>query len=194
MAIVSTGIANIASVQAAFRRINCESFVTSEADEVRAASHVMLPGVGAFGAGMHMLTEHGLVEAIRERADLDRPLMAICLGLQLLGVSSDETPGVAGLGVHSGSAARFGPDVRVPHFGWNEVMPDREMNFVDRGFAYFANSFRVIDVPKGWKAALTDYDGAFCSALERGNILACQFHPELSGAYGLEIMRRWASC
>ena len=194
VAIVSTGIANIASVRAAFHRLEIESVVTSDPELVRSSSHVMLPGVGAFGPGMQTLQEHELVESIRERVGAEKPLMAICLGIQILRQSSEESPGAVGLAIHGGAARRFSHEVRVPHFGWNEVVPDREMQFVSRGFAYFANSFRVVDVPAGWKAAITNYDGAFCSALERGNTLACQFHPELSGPFGLEIMRRWTSC
>lgn len=194
VAIVSTGIANIASVQAAFRRLNVDSFLTADPDEVCHAGHVMLPGVGAFGPGMAKLREHGLDEALQERAANDRPLMAICLGLQLLGVSSEETPGVTGLKIHSSSAHRFSEDVRVPHFGWNEIVPDEGMRFIKRGFAYFANSFRLNEAPEGWKVGWTQYDGLFPAAIERGNTLACQFHPELSGEWGLELMRRWTSC
>jgi imidazole glycerol phosphate synthase glutamine amidotransferase subunit len=194
VSIVSTGIANIASVQAAFRRLGVETVLTGDPDDVRHASHVMLPGVGAFGPGMATLKDHGLDEALSERAAEDKPLMAICLGLQLLGQLSEESPGVSGLGVYPGQARRFSDEVRVPHFGWNAVEPARPMRFLTTGYAYFANSYRVMDAPLGWDVAWTEYDGPFVAAMERGNLLACQFHPELSGPWGLELLRRWASC
>lgn len=201
VAIVSTGVANVASVQAAFDRCGAESFLTHRAEEVESASHVMLPGVGAFGAGMKALRDHQLVDAITARIRADRPTMSICLGLQLLGQTSEETPGVAGLGVFEAHAYRFPESVRVPHFGWNEVVAPEGARFLETGFAYFANSYRWTEIPtrsdgKPSLVASTTYDSTFYSAVESGNLLACQFHPELSGPWGLALMRRWleASC
>lgn len=201
VAIVSTGVANVASVQAAFDRCGAESFLTHRAEEVESASHVMLPGVGAFGAGMKALRDHQLVDAITARITAHRPTMSICLGLQLLGQTSEETPGVAGLGVFEAHAYRFPESVRVPHFGWNEVVAPEGARFLETGFAYFANSYRWTEIPmrtdgKPSLVASTTYDSTFYSAVESGNLLACQFHPELSGPWGLALIRRWleASC
>lgn len=196
VAIVSTGVANVASVQAAFDRCGAESFLTHSATDVASASHVMLPGVGAFGAGMKALRDHQLVEALLTRIEEDRPTMAICLGLQLLGKTSEETAGVVGLGVLEAHARRFPDTVRVPHFGWNEVVAPEGARFLKTGFAYFANSYRWTETPKRTDGKLslvatTTYDTAFFSAVESGNLLACQFHPELSGPWGLALLRRW---
>lgn len=191
--IVSTGIANIASVQAGFRRVGATSRLSESADEVRVAERVMLPGVGAFGAGMKRLKELGLDEALRERIEADRPTMAICLGLQLMAESSEETVGVEGLAIFEGiKVTEFSSSVRVPQLGWNLVNAHEYGRFVaEDGHAYFANSYRMEDTPDGWNAATAEYDGEFVAAVERGSVLACQFHPELSGPWGLEVMRRW---
>ncbi len=191
--IVSTGIANIASVKAGFRRIGAEARVSESVEDIRSAERVMLPGVGAFGAGMKRLEALGLVDALRERIQSDHPTMAICLGLQLLASSSEETPGIEGLGILPNIEVReFSPAVRVPQLGWNLVHASSEGRFVvEDGHAYFANSYRIEHAPGDWSAALAEYDGDFVAAIERGSLLACQFHPELSGPWGLEVMRRW---
>jgi len=196
--IVSTGVANIASVMAGFSRIGAATTLSDDPSEILGASHVMLPGVGAYGAGMERLVGLGLDEALRERVLSDKPTMAICLGLQLLGQSSEETPGVHGLGILKGDVREFSSAVRVPHFGWNEVVPGADARFLERGFAYFANSFRYETCQPSdpyarphWMVAKTEYDGEFVSAIELGQLLACQFHPELSGPWGIALMRRW---
>ena len=109
----------------------------------------------------------------------------------LLGERSDETPGAAGLGVFAGHAERFEASVRVPQFGWNKVVSDADCRYLRVGFAYFANSFRLTITPNGWSAARASHGGPFIAGIERGDVLACQFHPELSGAYGRDLLQRW---
>ena len=189
--IVRTGVANLASVLAGLRRLGVTPDVTTDAAAVRDARAVVLPGVGAFGAGMAALHEHDVAAALTERAAAGRPLLAVCLGLQLLAATSDEAPGVPGLGVHDGHVARFPDTVKVPQLGWNEVTPDPGCRLLEPGYAYFANSYRLTDAPTGWAAARSDHGGPFVAALERGPVLACQFHPELSGPWGLALLDRW---
>ncbi len=191
--IIQTGIANIASVRASFERLSVRVTLTHDPELVRHASHVMLPGVGAFGAGMAALHSSGLSEALVERLGNDRPTMAICLGLQLLAVSSEETPGIVGLSIFEQShVTRFDSNfVKVPQLGWNKVDVESTANFLQRGYAYFANSFRLVNPPPGWTAAYADHGGRFVAALERGPHLACQFHPELSGPWGQALIARW---
>lgn len=191
VAIIRTGVANLASVLAGFARAGVETELVEDAATVAAATHVLLPGVGAFGAGMAALAERGLVEPLRARIAAGRPTMAICLGLQLLAEGSEETPGVAGLGVLPGVIGRYAATVKVPQLGWNKVTPDAGMHFVTPGYAYFANSYRLATAPEGWRVAWAEHGGPFCAALERGAVLACQFHPELSSAWGLGLLRRW---
>jgi len=192
--IIQTGIANIASVRASFERLSVTVTLTDDPDLVRHSSHVMLPGVGAFGAGMAALgsRSYGLGEALVERFSNDRPTMAICLGLQLLASSSEETPGITGLSIFEQSrVTRFDTSVKVPQLGWNKVEVEPGANFLHTGYAYFANSYRLVTPPPGWTAAYADHGGRFVAALERGPHLACQFHPELSGPWGQALIARW---
>ena len=188
--IVPTGTANIASVMAAFRRLGAQPQVSERVADVAEASHVMLPGVGTFGAAVRRLVEHGLDGTLRERIAADRPTIAICVGHQLLFETSDENPGVRGLGLVQGHVGRFPDDVRVPQFGWNEVRPDEGASLTEGGYAYFANSYRATKAP-GWTVVWATHGGPFVAAMERGNVIGCQFHPELSGPYGEALLARF---
>lgn len=188
--IMPTGTANIASVSAAFRRLGAEARVSDDAAAVRHASHVMLPGVGSFGASMARLAGQGLDAALRERIAADRPTICICVGHQLLFETSEESPGVTGLGIVPGTVTRFPAGVRVPQFGWNEVRPGPDCLLLEEGYAYFANSYRALAAP-GWRLAEATHGGSFVAAMERGNVIGCQFHPELSGAYGTALLSRF---
>lgn len=195
--IINTGVANIASVVAAFKKLGSSSTLTTDPDRVYAAERVMLPGVGAFGAGMEALISTGLASALRERIAAGRPTICICLGFQLLCRNSEESPGVSGLGIIDLPVGRFSNSVRVPHFGWNKVSPEESCSLITPGYAYFANSFRILPAKEfsagGWRTATTGHDGDFVSAAERGAVAACQFHPELSGQWGLGLLSRWLS-
>ena len=189
--LIETGVANTASVEAAFRRIGCGVVSTCDPEKVEGAQYLVLPGVGSFGAGMHALEEANLVETIRRRVELGRPTLAICLGMQLMTRGSEESPNVMGLGVIDAWVTAFPTTVNVPQFGWNTI--DNGAQSVGAGgYVYFANSFRLAttDLP-GWDVSVADYGGPFCGAVERGAVLACQFHPELSGAYGAGILSGW---
>ena len=188
--VVPTGTANIASVLAAFRRLGARPRVSEDRAEVAGATHVMLPGVGAFGTSMARLVELGLDAVLRERIAADRPTIAICVGHQLLFATSDESPGARGLGVVPTHVGRFPEDVRVPQFGWNAVQAGEGGCLVEDGWAYFANSYRATEAP-GWTAATATHGGPFIAAMERGNVVTCQFHPELSGAYGEALLARF---
>jgi len=201
--IVQTGTANTASVVSGLRRVGAEPVVAGQEEvdvaalpeAVATAERLVLPGVGAFGAARAALEEIGVVEALAERVRAGRPTLGICLGLQLLFEASEESPGVAGLGVLPGAISRFPDTVRVPQFGWNRVTPQGE-GLVRPGYAYFANSYLAVRAPEGWVASTAEHGGPFVAAVQRGAVLACQFHPELSGAWGLDLLARWlgASC
>lgn len=186
-----TGTANLASVFAGLRRAGGAPRMAETPDDLRGAGHVMLPGVGSFGAAMATLAETGMVAPLRERFAAGRPTMAICVGLQLLCVTSEESPGVEGLGIVPADIARFPAGVRVPQFGWNHVTANTDCELLDSGYAYFANSYRLADRVTGWAVAIADHGGPFVAAMEKGPLLACQFHPELSGAYGHALLARW---
>lgn len=190
--VIETGVANTASVLAALTRAGLDASLTTDPGEVRDGSGVVLPGVGSFGAGMQALRARGLVETVLDRIRSDRPFLAVCLGMQLLCQSSDESPGEHGLSVIDAHIERFPATLRVPQFGWNQVRADATCSMLTSGYAYFANSYRLVSMPEGWKGAISSHGGDFVAAIERGNTLACQFHPELSGPWGIELLTRWA--
>ena len=189
--IVDSGVANLASIAGAFRRLGASVDVTADPATARGAARLVLPGVGAFGAGMTTLRSHGLDSAIQDVAARGSPLLGICLGMQLLCDASEETPGVRGLGVIAGTCRRLPRDVRIPHLGWNSVSPDPGARLMSAGVAAFANSYALRESPTGWTSAWSTHGVPFVAALERGSILACQFHPELSGGYGAALLGRW---
>lgn len=189
--IIPTGTANLASVLAAFRRLGVELVPAGKADEVDAADRVVLPGVGTFGSAAERLEEGGLTEALHRRVDSGRPTLAVCVGMQFLASSSEESPGASGLGALEGSIYRFDEDLIVPQLAWSQVMPDPASRFVEPGWAYFANSYRLTEAPEGWASSTATYGKPFVAALERDGVLACQFHPELSGQWGSDLLQRW---
>ncbi len=192
--VVRTGTANLASVLAGFTRAGATPRVSRDPEILGSAERVVLPGVGSFGAARRELEAHGLVGPLAERTRAGRPLFAICLGLQLLASESEESPGVGGLGVIEAVVRRLPPGVRVPQLGWNRIEPGAGCRTVTAGFAYFANSYALAEVPPGWCGATFDHGGRLVAALERGRVVACQFHPELSGPWGLDLMKRWLGC
>jgi imidazole glycerol phosphate synthase glutamine amidotransferase subunit len=189
--VVRTGTANLASVAAAFRRIGAEPVITEDRRDVKNATRLVLPGVGTLGASMERIVATGMAASLRERVLAGRPTIAFCVGLQLLCESSDESPGVKALGVVPRHVGRFPAHLAVPQFGWNKIVPDQGASLLQEGYVYFANSYRVETRPEGWVSAMADYGGPFVAAFEKGPVLACQFHPELSSKFGLALLKRW---
>lgn len=193
--LLSTGVANVASVSAALTRTGARTVPSVDPEVCRTADAVVLPGVGSFAAGMAALNRHGLAGALRQRIDEGRPTLAICLGLQLLTESSDESPGTAGLGVLPAQTVRLDGAPRLPHFGWNRVEAPGEEGLVQDGAAYFAHTYCLrpsADLESaGWRIAASSEGAPFVAAVERGPIVAAQFHPELSSAYGRDLLVRW---
>ncbi len=188
---IRTGTANLASVAAALERAGRSVRFCEDPADAEGADLVVLPGVGAFGPVAGRLDELRLREPLTRRIASGRPTLAICLGLQLLAAASEENPGARGLGVVPATATAFRDGLRVPHLGWNRVTAGDGCSLLEDGDAYFANSYKLDEVPAGWTGATTDHGGDFVAALERGAVLACQFHPELSGAWGQALIERW---
>jgi len=189
--LVPTGTANTASVMAAFRRISVEPELTTDPSAVDDAGRLVVPGVGSFGAAMAEIDRLGLREKLVQRIRSGRPTLTVCVGMQLLAESSEESAGVAGLAVVSGEVERFGDGALVPQMGWNRVEPDGGCRLITPGWAFFANSYRMGAAPEGWSVAFSEHSGSFVAGLERGGVLACQFHPELSGGWGAALLSRW---
>jgi glutamine amidotransferase len=188
--VLPTGVANVASVLAAFRRLGALPRLAEEQGAVRAAERVVLPGVGTFGAAMLGLRRGGFDQVIAARVRERSPTLAMCVGLQVLFEESDESPEARGLGVIEGRVGRFPETVRTPQFGWNRIEPEPGCRYLEPGHAYFANSYRTLAAP-GCQVAHAAHGHRFVAGLELGDVLACQFHPELSGAYGRDLMARW---
>ncbi len=189
--IVRTGLANLASVCAGFKRVGAEPHITEDPADIEKATHVMLPGVGNFGPAMEQLNECGLSEVLTSRMKAGRPTMCICVGLQVLCETSDESPKAKGLSILPVHVERIPSTVRVPQLGWNKVEASSDCKMLQSGYAYFANSYCLPEAPEGWNAAYTEHGKKFVAAVEKGAVLGTQFHPELSSDLGKELLKRW---
>jgi imidazole glycerol-phosphate synthase subunit HisH len=190
------GLSNLRSVQKAFDYLGAPVQVIDNRSAVASASKLLLPGVGAFAAGMRGLQEKGLVEALHTAVAEGTPLLAICLGMQLLFDGSEESPGIAGLGLLPGQVRRFDDrHLLVPHMGWNQlekITPTPLLAGVASGaYAYFVHSYYCEPADPECVWAVTDYGRDFPAITGRGHIYGIQFHPEKSQATGLQILRNF---
>ena len=197
VAIIDYDAGNIKSVEKAMQLLGQEVKITRDRDEIMAADHVILPGVGAFGDAMEKLHQYGLVEVIHEVTKKGTPFIGICLGLQLLFERSDEAPGVEGLGVLKGDILKL-PDkegYKIPHMGWNslKIRPEAKLfhGIEDGAYVYFVHSYYLKAEDESVVAASTEYSTIIHASVERGNVFACQFHPEKSGKVGLAILKNF---
>jgi imidazole glycerol-phosphate synthase subunit HisH len=191
IAVIDYKAGNLASVMKALHAAGAEATVTSDPEVVAAAEKLVLPGVGHFSA-TSFLEEHGLKPVIEQRVQAGVPFFGICVGLQWLFEGSTESPQTRGLGVFSGCCERFDSELKVPHVGWNsiDVSQSKLMEGIDSGaFVYFTHSFRAPVVSE--TVAVTGYGSAFTAAVERGNVMGVQFHPEKSGSVGLRILENF---
>lgn len=191
--LLRTGTANTASVVAALTRAGGDVHWVESALDLEQAERLVVPGVGTPRAALGRLDADGLREPLVARLKAGRPTLTICLGLQLLAEDSEESPGVAGLGLVRGTVEHLPAHVRVPQLGWNRVCADEAgAPWLTTGHAYFANSYGLSQAPgDGWAVAYTEHGRRFISALAKGGVLACQFHPELSGPWGEALLVRW---
>jgi glutamine amidotransferase len=197
IAIIDYGMGNLRSVSKAFEAVGHQAVVTRDARVIGNASHVVLPGVGAFGDCMANIEQYGLVEPIRTAIQSGKPFLGICLGLQLLFTESEEFGPHRGLDIIPGKVRRFesGQGLKVPHMGWNQVHVQRACPMFD-GIAdgsdwYFVHSYFVDPSDKQLAATTTTYGISFVSSVWRDNIVACQFHPEKSQTVGLRLIKNF---
>ena len=189
------GAGNVRSVINAIESLGEEVRSAASARDILSAEKLVFPGVGAFGSMMAMLGEKGVVSALKEYLLSDRPFLGICLGLQALFDGSEEAPGVPGLGIIPGMVRRFQTELPVPHIGWNGVIPQKPSRLFN-GLSgeekfYFVHSYFVDPEDDTAALTVTDYGRRFVSAVQRGNLMATQFHPEKSGKAGLAILRNF---
>lgn len=185
IAVIDYGAGNLYSVANALDLFASEYRLAKNAEDLAQASAILLPGVGHFGQMMEALGRLGMIEPLHDRLAAGTPYMGICLGMHALYESSEEAPGVAGLGLLRGQVLRFGPGEKVPHMGWSEVQPS------GRSY-YFAHSYYVPADAEG-SSATARHGIEFTAMVRRGNLFGTQFHPEKSGAAGVTLLKEWVN-
>ena len=199
IAILDYDAGNIKSVEKAMQLLGQEVTITRKRDEILRADKVILPGVGAFGDAMGKICQYGLFDVIHEVVDNGTPFLGICLGLQLLFERSDESPGVEGLGVLKGEILRIPetPGLKIPHMGWNslEFQNDGRLfrKLPKESYVYFVHSYYLKAADESIVTAVTEYGTKIHASVEKGNVFACQFHPEKSSDVGIQILRNFIS-
>jgi len=198
IAIVDVCSGNLRSVERGVARAGGDVVVTRDAEVVRRADKIVVPGQGAFGVFMHGLVERGLGDAVRSSIASGKPYLGICLGMQVLFDSSEEQGPCAGLGVVAGRVVRITPSephIKVPHIGWNRIAQQRRdpmLDGVENGaHVYFDHSYHAVPADPSLVALDADHGIRLTAAIRRGNIFACQFHPEKSQSVGLQILRNF---
>ncbi len=195
--VIDYGAGNLRSVVNALHAIGETASVVGEGAAWPAqVGRVILPGVGSFGDAMSELRRRDLIAPLSEAIAAQVPYLGICLGYQLLFDASEESPGIAGLGIVPGLVRRFAAGKKVPHMGWNAAILTQPEHAYWQGaepapYYYFVHSYYPVPVDASWVAARTDYEEEFASAITRGNMLAVQFHPEKSQEAGLALLQRF---
>ncbi|ETT63754.1 imidazole glycerol phosphate synthase subunit HisH [Paenibacillus sp. FSL H8-0457] len=196
IAIVDYGMGNLHSVSKAVERLGYQPLVTGEREELLAADGIILPGVGAFGDAMEQLREASLDSVMKEAAESVKPLLGICLGMQLLFSRSEEHGKYEGLDILPGSVVRFaGGDYKVPHMGWNSLQFEKREHplfaGLEEGHVYFVHSYHVLPEVQADLLAVTDYGQPVTAIVGRGSVYGMQFHPEKSGELGMSLLRNF---
>lgn len=194
LAIVDYGVGNLFSLRSSFACIGAQATVTSDAKEILRADKVVLPGVGAFGDAVRKLRESGLFDVVKSVAEEGKPLLGICLGMQLLFEKSYEFGTFDGLGLLKGNVTYLGDvvDLKIPHIGWNALDIKKEsplLRYVKNGdHVYFVHSYHATECGDS-VVATTEYGYPVTACVQKDNVFGCQFHPEKSGEVGLNILR-----
>lgn len=197
IAIIDYDAGNIKSVEKAIEFLGKDVIITRKREEILAAEKVILPGVGSFGDAMDKLYRYELVDVIHEVVQKKIPFLGICLGLQLLFESSEESVGVEGLGILKGKVVKIPKEegLKIPHIGWNALQFPRESKLFDstkeNEYVYFVHSYYLQAEDESIVTATTEYGTHIHAAVEKDNVFACQFHPEKSSADGLQILKRF---
>lgn len=197
IAIIDYDAGNLKSVEKALQHLGQDCKITRNAKEILEADKVILPGVGAFADAMEKLQKYDLIDVIHQVVDKKTPFLGICLGLQLMFESSEEGPGVKGLGLLPGKIVRF-PEkegYKIPHMGWNSIEIKKGAKILQgigtNPYVYFVHSYYLQAADPDDVAAMTEYITQVHASVEHGNIFACQFHPEKSGDVGLQILKNF---
>jgi len=201
IAIIDYGVGNLYSVEKAVAAVGGDVVVTSFANDLKRADKLILPGVGAFGDCMKNLEATGLIPTILDEIKNGKPLFGICVGLQILFESSEESPDVKGLGIFKGTVKKICAEgLKVPHMGWNFVKVNKKSSskflsgLTATPYFYFVHSYHAAPIDENLIAATTFYGDTITAAVEFENIFATQFHPEKSGDVGLKVLKNFVSC
>lgn len=197
--IIDYGVGNLFSLRSSFAAIGCEAIVSRDPAVLTACERIVLPGVGAFGDAARLLCESGMADVVLSEAAAGKPILGICLGMQLLFEESHEYGVHKGLGLIPGAVRPIADSIpaglKIPHIGWNALHFEKEhpvFRYVDEGaYVYFVHSYHGTDC-RASTVAVTDYGATLCAAVAKDNVVGCQFHPEKSGAVGLSILRAFA--
>ena len=196
IAIIDYGAGNLQSVEKALRHLGCQCQITADPGELAAAQAAVLPGVGAFGDAMGQLRARGLEEPIRQFVSSGKPFLGICLGLQILFEESEESPWVQGLGLLRGKVLRLPKEsgLKIPHIGWNSLSVGKPGGLFagveGEPYVYFVHSY-YLRAEEDVVTATAEYGTTIHAAVQKGNLLACQFHPEKSGQVGLSLLENF---
>jgi glutamine amidotransferase len=195
LVILDYDVGNFRNVQKAFQAVNAEAEISNSIETARRADALVLPGVAAFGDALRHLQERGLDQPVLEAIQAGKPVLGICVGMQLLFEESEEMGQHQGLGVLPGRVRRFPTGLTVPHMGWNQIEPQQEqplLRKIDPGdFAYFAHSYYAVPRQAQDIIACTDYGLLYPSVVGRDNVCAIQFHPEKSQHVGLQLLKNF---
>ena len=196
IAIIDYGAGNLHSVKNALDFLGAESIITPNSEEILACDKIILPGVGAFGDAMDCLAKTGLDQTVKKAVELNKPLLGICLGLQLMFEESEEAPGKKGLGIFKGKIVKI-PDhgLKIPHMGWNSLALTKDSKLLkdlgEEPYVYFVHSYYLTTPEEDIVSAYTEYGERLDVAVERDNVFAAQFHPEKSGDVGMKILKNF---
>ena len=196
--IIDYDAGNIKSVEKALQYLGKETVVSRDPEVLLKADKVVLPGVGSFGDAMEKLRNYGLIPVIHRIVDKGTPFLGICLGLQLLFESSEETPGAEGLGILKGRIVKIPPSegLKIPHMGWNSLHLQNGgrlfQGISEDAYVYFVHSYYLQAEEPEIVKATTQYSTCIHASVEKGNVFACQFHPEKSSSVGLQILKNFA--
>lgn len=200
IAIVDYGVGNLYSVEKAFAKFSDDVILTQSADVIDKADKVVLPGVGAFGDCMKNFKASGLMDAVMRAVENNKPVMGICVGLQIMFESSEESPDIKGLGIFKGMVRKINaPGLKIPHMGWNSLTINENThvdinlfkNIRKSPYVYFVHSYHAVPEDKSIILATSVYGEEITAAVGKNNVIATQFHPEKSGDIGLSIIKNF---
>lgn len=197
IAVIDYGMGNLKSVTNALEKLGTDAVITRDKKVIKESRAIILPGVGAFGKCIENLKNLELLGFIKETIEEGKQYLGICLGMQVLFESSEEAPGIAGMGVLKGTVPRFTGNIKIPHMGWNNIKIVKKTEILsgieNSEYFYFVHSYYCSPEDKGIVATTTPYGEEFASSVQKDNVFACQFHPEKSQRVGLKLLQNFVN-